>query len=158
MRGRFTLVRLAVVALLLVVVIGPAAAQSDLVASLEVLNAGVEVRRVDTVNWVPVKVETLIGPGDSVRTNGTGRVRITFFSDGTSVEIEPRSEYRLVEFTGDEQSFRLTVEVLIGITRQQFARLVAPESSYRVITPGAEMTVRGTDFAVRVEETGVLRC
>lgn len=151
-------IRLVLVGLLLLVTYAPlvaqVSAQDDLVAALEVLNAGVEVKRIDTVNWVPVRVETLIGPGDVIRTDDTGRARITFFTDGAQVDLEPGTEYRIVEFSGNEEEFTLTVEVLVGITRQQFERLVGQGSSYKVITPGAEMTVRGTDFSIRVEGDG----
>lgn len=151
-------VRLLLVGLMLFMAFAPLVAevnaQDDLVAALEVIDAGVQVKRVDTANWVPVRVETLIGPGDVIRTDATGQARITFFADGTQVNLEPETEYRIIEFSGDEDEFTLTVEVLAGITRQQFERLVGEGSSYTVVTPGAAMTVRGTDFAIRVEHDG----
>lgn len=144
---------------LFVGLIGPAlpraAAQpADLAALLEVLASGVEVQRVDTANYVPVQVESVVGAGDYIRTDATGRARITFFRDGTSVELEPGTAYFIKEFSGTEDQFRLSVAVLIGITRQQFERLLDADSSYEVETPGATMVVRGTAFDIRVEDGG----
>lgn len=156
---RLQTVRLFVPALLLITLLLsalPVQAQdsSELVASLEVLSPGVEVQRVDTSNWVPIRVETLIGEGDSIRTDATGAARVTLFRDGTSFEIDPGSEVHISEFRGLDRQFTLTLDVLAGITRQQINRLLDPGSSYRLVTPGATMTVRGTNFAVRVEESG----
>jgi uncharacterized protein YraI len=148
-------VRILLMAVIFAALIGPIHAQSDeLVASLDVLATGVQVKRIDTANWVNVKVETLIGEGDSVRTDGTGRARITFFEDGTSTELEPGTEFQISTFRGSEERFSLSVAILAGVTRQQFGRLVDSGSTYEVETPGATMTVRGTDFAVRVEDSG----
>ncbi len=131
-------------------------AQDELVATLEVFNAGVEIKRAGTDLWLPVNIESLVGQGDAIRTDETGEALITFFADGTSSEIEPNTEMVINEFIGDEDSFKLTLEVLRGITRQQFESLLDQDSdsSYQVITPGITMTVRGTDFAVRVEDSG----
>jgi uncharacterized protein YraI len=141
---------------MLLVLAGPLLAQDsdELVASLEVLEAGVQVKRVDTAVWVPINVETLVGQGDRIRTDTTGQARITFFVDGSTAILEPGTEVHIVEYAGTEDQFRLTVEVLIGITRQQFGRLIESGSSYEVLTPGVAMTVRGTDFSVRVEDDG----
>ena len=133
-----------------------AQAQDELVATLEVFDAGVEIKRVGTDLWLPVNIESLVGQGDSIRTDETGEALITFFADGTSAELEPNTEIIITEFVGDDDSFDLTLEVLRGITRQQFAKLLDRDenSSYQVVTPGITMTIRGTDFAVRVEDGG----
>lgn len=133
----------------------PANAQEQqLVATLEVLDAGVEMKRAGTEVWLPVRVEGLVSEGDAIRTDATGSALITFFEDGTSAELQPESEVVITRFTGNDERFTLEFEVLAGITVQQFQRLLDPASTYRVITPGIDMVVRGTDFAVRVEDTG----
>ncbi len=143
-----------VLALLLTMIPGAAAQGGDLVAVLEVIEAGVEVRRAGVEMWAPINVETLVGVGDAIRTDSTGQARITFFKDGAFTELTPDTEYRILTFRGGEDRFTLTVEILAGIVMQQFARLLDPASSYEVLTPGMAMTVRGTDFAVRVEDNG----
>lgn len=123
-------------------------------ATLEVLSAGVEVKRGNTVDWLPVIKEGIVGVGDTIRTDETGRARITYFRDGTDTEILPNTEYRIAQFTGTEDSFTLEVEVLIGQTIQRLARLLETDSTYDVDTPGMELAARGTQFAIRVETSG----
>ncbi len=131
-----------------------AKAQTDLAATLEVLNAGVSVRRVNTATFISVNREAIVGVGDVIRTDGTGRARITFFSDGTDTELLPNTEYVIERFNGTEQSFQLSVTVVIGQTVQRLTRLIDTVSTYDVRTPGMTLAARGTAFAIRVEETG----
>ena len=129
-------------------------AQEELVASLEVLNAGVEVKRVGTDVWAPIRVETLVGQGDAVRTDDTGGARLTFFANGSETELEPNTEYVIREMVQTAGGVHFTFEVLAGITQQQIAQLLEGDSYYRVITPSMDITVRGTNFATRVESSG----
>ncbi|MCB9436633.1 MAG: SH3 domain-containing protein [Anaerolineales bacterium] len=131
-----------------------ATAQTERVAILEVLHEGVEVKRAGTNLWIPISVESIVGVGDSIRTDATGEARITFFGTGADTELEPKTEFMIRRFEGDEDSFTISIEVLSGITRQQVSGFLDLNSSYELITPGMAMTVRGTEFAVRVEDTG----
>jgi hypothetical protein len=130
------------------------AAQGDLAAVMEVLNEGVEVKRVGTESWIAVSVEAIVGVGDSIRTDDTGRARVTFFSDGVETVIEPNTEYAIEAFNGDTDTFEIRVTVLAGQTRQRLNRLLDAGSSYDVNTPGANLVARGTVFEVRVEDDG----
>ncbi len=131
-----------------------AQAQTDLAATLEVLSAGVSIRRVNTATFIPVTQEAIVGVGDVIRTDGTGRARITFFADGVDTELLPNTEYTIDRFSGTEVTFQLSVTVVIGQTIQRLARLIDTESIYDVRTPGMTLVARGTEFAVRVESTG----
>lgn len=139
---------------LLLAVSSIGSAQSDFAATLEVLNPGVEVLRVNTRNPIRVSVEAIVGVGDLIQTDSTGRVRITFFADGTDVILEPNTQYRIVEFRGDDTDFRLLVEVVIGQTLHRLSRSLGSNSSYDVRTPGMTLAARGTTFTVRVRDDG----
>lgn len=146
-----------IASLLVAVVVGhdTTRAQTDLAAVLEVIDAGVEVQRAGTTNWLPVSRESIVGIDDLVRTDATGVARITFFETGSEVELTPNTTFRINEYSGDEASgYTTSLEVLTGITRQQVQRFVDARSSFEIITPGIEMTVRGTEFLVRVEDNG----
>ncbi|PJF41909.1 MAG: hypothetical protein CUN55_10975 [Phototrophicales bacterium] len=133
----------------------PVNAQTELAAVLEVIEAGVEVQRDGTSNFIPVTRESIVGINDIVRTNSTGQARITFFETGTEIELTPNTTFRINEYSGDETNgYTTSLEVLAGITRQQVQRFIDAKSSFEVITPGIEMTVRGTTFMVRVEGDG----
>jgi hypothetical protein len=142
--------------LALVIMSAPAHAQerTGLAATLEVLNAGVEVLRVGTSNWIAVNLESIIGTGDTIRTNETGRARVTFFADGTVTEILPSTEYRILNFEGAPRSFRLTLELVVGQTLQTLGRALDAASEYNVMTPAMTLSARGTTFAIRVLEGG----
>lgn len=148
------------IAILLVVLVtfaihsAVSAQDSDLAAVLEVLEGNVEVNRVNTAQWLPVRVEAIVGVGDRIRTDSTGTARITFFADGIESDVLPNTEIRIEHFSGTEQSFDLNVEVLIGETAQRIARALDASSSYLITTPGMSLAARGTQFAVRVEESG----
>lgn len=143
------------IALVLTLMTGlTASGQNELAATLEVLSAGVTVQRVNTANPIPTTVEAIVGVGDVIRTDATGRARITFFADGTDTELLPNTEYRITEFNGDETQFDLTVEVILGQTLQRLQRILDSNSNYKILTPGMELAARGTVFAVRVEDSG----
>jgi hypothetical protein len=129
-------------------------AQNEFAATLEVLNAGVEVQRVNTANFIAVEVEAIVGVGDTIRTDDTGIALVTFFADGTDVTLDPNTEYRIVEFQGDDEDFQLTVEVLAGQTTHRLNRVLGANSNYDVETPGMTLAAQGTVFTIRVEDSG----
>lgn len=132
-------------------------AQGDLAAILEVVDEGVEVKRVNTDQWLAIRAEAIVGVGDSIRTSETGRARITFFSDGVETTVEPATEIIIEAFNGDAEpdgSFTLSVRVVAGQTLQRLDRALDEDSDYNVETPGASLVARGTNFAVRVEPSG----
>ena len=148
---------LAVVLLLLLTIFNGLAQDSELAATLEVLTGTVEVKRVNTENWITVKIEAIVGVGDTIRTAETGQARITFFSDGVETDILANSEFSIDTFTGGtaiDDSFNLEVSVLIGQTVQRLGRVLDASSSYDVNTPGMTLAARGTEFAIRVEDSG----
>jgi hypothetical protein len=131
-----------------------AQAQGELAATLEVLAGGVSVRRVNTAEFITVTKEAIVGVGDVIKTDATGRARITFFADGTETDLQPGTEYSIVAFTGDATSFQLTAEVLVGQTVQRLGRVLDANSVYNVRTSGMTLAARGTTFLIRVEESG----
>src|SRR5436190_2257366 len=116
--------------ILLLPVLGTLHAQSnELAATLEVLAAGVEVQRVNTTNWIDVKIEAIVGVGDTIRTDKTGKARITFFSDGVDTELQENTEYRITQFEGQDTSFKIGAEVVVGQTVQRIGRILDSNSS-----------------------------
>jgi hypothetical protein len=141
-------------ALLLPLISTTHAQSNELAATLEVLNAGVEVQRVNTTNWIEVKLEAIVGVGDSIRTDKTGKARITFFSDGVDTQLEPNTEYRITRFEGQDTSFNIGAEVVVGQTVQRIGRILDGNSSYDITTPSMALAARGTEFTIRVNDSG----
>ena len=151
MKPMVVIAKLILIALLLTI---STTAQTQLAATLEVLDPSVEVLRVNTANPIAVSVEAIVGVGDTIYTGENGRARITFFSDGTSVELEPNTEYVINEFSSEGDSFQLRTSVLIGRATHQLARILDASSAYEIETPGMTLAARGTEFTIRVEDTG----
>lgn len=128
--------------------------EPQLVASLETLQGPVSLKRFDSQKFVPVRVESLVGVGDTIKTDRNGRARITFFTNGVETEVLSGSEFRIDEFRGNDTRFSLTVTLLVGQTTQRVTRLLDAGSSYTINSTGLEMAVRGTVFDVRVEASG----
>lgn len=126
---------------------------TELAATLEVLDEGVELLRVNTSNWLPVRVEGIVGVGDMIRTDATGRARITFFDNGTDTELQPNTTYKINQFEAVADGFNLEAEVVVGQTLQRLGRLLDANSNYTIITPGMTLVARGTVFRIRVEDT-----
>jgi hypothetical protein len=149
------ILRLMIVSLLMITGMSLARAQSaKLAATIEVLDAGVELLRVDTANWIMLTGGSITGVGDTIRTDETGRARITFFSNGTDVELEPGTTYRINDFEGSETDYRLRVEVIVGETLQRINRLAEGTRDYSIDTPSMTLAARGTVFMVRVLPVG----
>jgi hypothetical protein len=127
---------------------------TELVASLETIQPGVSVRRSGTTDFLPIQRESLVGVGDSIRTDAKGSARITFFASGTDTTVLPASEFRIDDFKGTEDQFTLSLTVVAGQTTQRIAKLLDSGSSYTINSTGLELAVRGTEFAVRVEQSG----
>lgn len=149
-RARLTMV----IASLVLLLPQPIMGQNDLAAILEVLETGVEVQRVNTSNWIEVQLEAIVGVGDRIRTSSSGRARITFFADGVDTDLLANTTYRIDQFSGQPDSFQISVSVLAGQTLQRLRQLLDVSSSYDINTPGMDLVARGTEFAIRVEDTG----
>jgi len=139
------IVRLIIATLTLTLGISLAQAQgTKLAATIEVLDAGVEMLRVDTSNWIALSGGSVVGVGDTIRTNETGRARITFFANGTDVELSPITTYRINDFEGSETDYLLRVEVIVGETLQRINRIANATPDYSIDTPSMTLAARGT--------------
>ncbi|MCC7446566.1 MAG: SH3 domain-containing protein [Anaerolineae bacterium] len=127
---------------------------SELVASLENLGGSVAVKRFDSESWTGVNQESIVGVGDTIRTDATGHARITFFANGVETELLPASALRIDAFNGSAAQYELSITVIIGQTTQRVTKLLDSGSRYAVNSTGLELAVRGTVFAVRVEPSG----
>lgn len=74
----------------------PGAAQEAYAAVVQVVYPGVEIQRAQTEEWLPLAVGSVtpFGAGDQLRTDDTGRVRVTFW-DGAEMLVLSNSTYQL---------------------------------------------------------------
>lgn len=109
-----------VVSLLSVWSINPASAQeTNLVGRLRANTPGVELRRVKTETWVPINIESLIGVGDTVRTDAGGQATLSFLDGMLTLQVLPNTELSLDAFSGKPDEFTLVIKSAVGFTRQR---------------------------------------
>ena len=92
-----------------------------------------------------LKVSDAVVWEDTVRTLGTGRVRIGL-TDGSVLNVGVRSTMRIVKH--DAQSQQTEIEMQLGKLRGQVVKLSKPGSSFQVKTQTAVIGVVGTIFVV----------
>jgi hypothetical protein len=147
---------IAVVWIMLLLAMGsPSAAQGDYTGALEPAQGLVQHQPAGAEMWETVTRRALVGEGDWVRTDPVGLAYLRFF-DGVESEVLPDSvvQVRELGYDADDDSFQLTVDVLAGDALNRLERTLDARSRYRIYTPGASLTVRGTAFWVSVTTEG----
>lgn len=111
---RFRL-RLLVLLMVMSLVQTLAQAQQPLAAVVEITYAGVELKRANTDNWLPLPVgaQAPFGEGDTLRTDKTGRALLTFDAAAQTLLL-PLSEYQLQTFEETDQQINLKLQLLSG--------------------------------------------
>lgn len=97
-------------------------AQQPLAAQLIVTFPDVQVQRAGTQDWISLATqsESVVGPGDRIRTGEYGRAFV-HHAEGMTVFLLPQSEYLLGEvLQGEDGSYRFSGEVM-GVTLHQVA-------------------------------------
>ena len=126
-------------------------AQEAFTARVLNIEGQVEIRRQTSgqAAFQPVtfKVEDILKAGDTIVTGKNGRL-VLGLSDGSQAVIAPKTTV-LIEDLG--QSPRNLFNVIKGKTRIQIEKLGGRPNPYRVNTPTAVISVRGTIFDVLVD-------
>jgi len=132
-------------------------AKADLpnrVGQLNVDFPGVEIRRTNTDTWIPIKVESIVGVGDGIRTKSSGRATIRFFDGLFKVQLSPDTEIALDTFNGLPESFTLAVSVKRGFVHQGSGRTFTDLTAFQIVTPGFRASVLQGESDTRVEDNG----
>lgn len=105
---------------------------------------------------VAAKLKGSIDQNDTVKTSD-GTIGITF-KDKTTVKITPNSKLLIDDFVYDPSSnsgSKLGLKVALGTVRYASGQIAKMNpSAVDIKTPTATIAVRGTDFAMAVDETG----
>ena len=117
---------------------GPRAAASQLSGEVSVNSSE---------GWKPFGKDTLLGPGQVVRTGANGQVEL-MFNDGSRINLDANSSLELESAGAESSSYRL----MMGRIKAYMKRL--GERRFRVRTPTAVVAVRGTEFVLESNEAG----
>lgn len=132
---------------------------SAMAASVEIIEDGVEIQYVDTEEWIPLTSNNVVAEGDRLRTDETGTAMIVWFDDGTMTELQANTELEIITFNveskqgKDASPFNIATRIISGRVIFGVERLIDANSSFTVETPNMTASVRGTLFAIDVQET-----
>lgn len=147
--------RVFLASLSLLVVLGAASALADeaAIGSIKTLEGNATIVRGEA--RMPAGIGAAIHQNDIVETGDDGALGITF-RDETMMSIGPNTEIKLDKyaFVPAEEKFSLVARITRG-TLFYVSGLIAKLSpaSASVITPGGTIGMRGTRFAVRIEQS-----
>lgn len=122
------------------------------IAAVSVINGEVQVEVKDTGEVRRAELNMVLLEGDSLRTATQSGVTLRL-EDGSTVSLKEGSlltikELKLVQETNvKESSFELLLGEIAAMVQS-----VSKTSDFKILTPQAVCSVRGTDFSVRVTE------
>jgi hypothetical protein len=131
---------------------GPRGAQA---ADLSSASGLIEVLDTEgTGGWTTVSDGYRVTSGQRIRTGSDSQVTLTFF-EGTQVTLEPNTDLMLSKVDGNwGRELQVALIQNEGMTNHQVIPLQGSASTYNIMTPSGDASVRGTSFKVLVEETG----
>lgn len=129
---------------------GGDAAEAATSSTLSVLGGDVAVRHAGGEFTTAIDGATLV-PGDTIRT-GDGRAIVTYF-EGSTVTVEPNTELTIdaMSTAADGGTIVLMTQAF-GRTWHVVTKLISGGSRYDIRTPGSTASVRGTEFALTVDD------
>ena len=128
------------------------AAPSPIIGTLQRVNGTASVVRQDQI--LPAKAGLEIEANDTLRTGTDGSIGVVFHDD-TLLSLGPGSVLVIDEFVYAPRQGKLSLVFrMIKGTAVYLSGLIAKlaPDSVRFVTPSASVGVRGTKFAVKVEE------
>lgn len=127
---------------------------ADQVLRLRVTAPGVEVRRGNTIGWIPVKIESLVGVGDSIRTTEKGQAALTSGDGVVTIKLSPASEIAVISYAGTSDQFDLRIEIHAGLTNYAAAHPLSDKIHFTFATAAFEERLISGETMVRLEPDG----
>jgi hypothetical protein len=127
---------------------------SNLVARLRVDAAVTEMQRVNSTAWIPIKVESLIGVGDSVRTDTKGGSVVNYVSNAVSSTLLPGSEIKIAAFNGTAEKFTLDVQGIRGFVNHRTQRDLDAKNPFTIKLPSVTVALQQGEIRTRIEASG----
>lgn len=121
--------------------------QVQAAAKLSSLTGNVYFRPSGTKDWNLIKQSRELASGDQLRTEARSRATVTF-DDGSRIEIGPNGNFAVQESSPQRNS----VVMSLGSMRAWVTKGLSRQ--FRVRTPTAVCSVRGTEFGVEVTPAG----
>jgi len=126
--------------------------RADVARDAQIVSAsgGAWVRFVRDPVWFDALREQVLTAGDVLKTGDYGRMGV-LFADGTQIRVSRKTVLAIRAVGRPENPGPTTLGVEAG---EVFSRAKAVPEGLRIETPSASAAIRGTDWALRVEENG----
>jgi FecR protein len=100
--------------------------------------------------WLPLEKDTVLKAGDSISTDPDGTITMGF-ADGSTATLGDLTALKVGSLFADGGVFRVKLELKWGQIREEIQRGregEVPKSDFRIVSPTAVSSVRGTIFTV----------
>lgn len=121
-------------------------AAEPLTATVDIINRNVQLMKAGTTRWLNITIESVVARGDRIRTDDNGAAFVTWFEDGSTVELGPSTEIVIEDLAETSDSFFIQTSLIQGSIFSNITRLLDAEAGYEVLLPNVSATVRGTRF------------
>lgn len=105
-------------------------------------------------SWRPVTVDSVVVPGEHIRTNVKSQATVNFF-EGATARLDENSEVTVSQAGVDQDNHMrsaVSLQVVSGRVWSRVVKLLDPEASFQVETTSLVATVRGTAFVTDVRD------
>lgn len=130
----------------------PKSQETSLTATLSIVTRGVQLMKSGTKRWLNITIDSVLEVGDRVRTDDSGVALITWFENGTTMELAPETEIVVEQLTGDEDQFTIEITLIKGSVFNNTKAVTNEDSIYSFQTPSLMVTGRASIFGVYVDE------
>jgi len=128
-------------------------AQQQIASLVTVTQAGLEIQRTGTQDWVTVTRESLVGMGDRIRTDANGMAEVMLFSRSGLIELQPNTELSINRMERTEQGFLISFGLLTGKIHQTLLPVPDVYIGYEFTTPTTSVVTAGGIFDVWLDDT-----
>lgn len=125
------------------------------VARVDVITGQVQVAtNQDGTEWKNLAAGDTLRRGDRVRTLGASSATLVFY-EGTRTHIEANSDLAFAELNGSGgKKIQVRIDQKAGETSNRVTPLTGDNSYFLVDTPSGTASVHGTNFSVKVSQSG----
>lgn len=116
-------------------------------ARLKVVSGEVQMKSVDTPDWVKVTGEVPLDPNDTVKTSADGLAEL-YLDDKGVIYLNRNTELEVSSLDQDDSVFSLSFGSLVA----KIKHFLSEKQKFKVRTPAAVCAIRGTEFAVEYSQ------
>jgi uncharacterized protein YkwD len=121
-------------------------AQTQIAVLVKVGQPGLDILRSGTQDWVAVTMESVVGSGDRLRTNGNGQAEITLFDGSALIALKPNTELSINRMERTEQGYLISFGLLNGHIHQTLIPVPETYVGYEFSTPTTTVVTAGGVF------------